>query len=224
MKKNINLIIFLLFIPFIIVTGIMVFKNKMYALISLLVAILSLIPFFIKFEKGKTSTTKIVLISVMIVISVLSRVLFVPFGGFKPITAIIIISALYLGSESGFVIGSLSALVSNFVFGQGPWTPFQMFAWGLIGYLAGVFAKYFKKSQILLLIYGGITGIIYSLLMDLWTVLWLENAFNFKRYLALITLALPTTLLYTVANIVFLLILSKPIGNKLNRICNKYGV
>lgn len=90
---------------------------------------------------------------------------------------------MYFGSEAGFMTGALSAVISNFFFGQGPWTPFQMFSWGILGLIAGIIADPLKRSKIVLTIYAVISGILYSLIMDIWTVLWADGYFNFSRYL-----------------------------------------
>ena len=63
----------------------------------------------------------------------------VPF--FKPLTGIVMITGMALGPEAGFLTGAISGFVSNFIFGQGPWTPWQMFAFGVAGFLTGVLAK-----------------------------------------------------------------------------------
>ena len=83
-----------------------------------------------------------------------------------------------LGSESGFLVGAMSALVTNFYFGQGPWTPFQMFAWGMIGLIAGYLGDPLRRSRIALAVYGAFSGIAYSMIMDIWTVLWYGEGFN----------------------------------------------
>ena len=142
---------------------------------------------------------------------------------FKPVTAIIILAGIYLGAEAGFLCGSLSVLCSNFIFGQGPWTPFQMVAWGLIGFIAGILANPFKRYIWLLLLYGVISGIFYSLFMDILTVLWLDGGFTGKKYLAAITTSLPITATYVVSNVLFLFVLVKPLGKKIDRIKEKYG-
>ena len=182
------------------------------------------IPFFLTFEKGKAGTRQMIAVAVMIAIAVVGRLIFAPLPGFKPVTAIVVIAALYLGGEAGFVTGALAALVSNFFFGQGPWTPFQMFTWGLIGLAAGLLAAPLKKHLVLLLIYGAAAGVVFSLLMDVWTTLWYDGAFNLTRYLAAVVTAGPFTLEYGISNVIFLLVLAKPVGGKLERIKTKYGL
>ncbi|MEE0898456.1 MAG: ECF transporter S component [Acutalibacteraceae bacterium] len=212
-------------IPFVIIPilaflGSTVFEEKKHIFVSLSVAVLSVILFITGFEKKQTGTRRQVLVSIMIALSIAGR--FIPF--FKPVTAITILTAIYLGGEAGFLVGSFSALLSNFYFGQGPWTAFQMLAWGLIGLFAGFLAKPLEKSKTALLVYGVLSGIAFSFIMDVWTVLWYNGSFNISLYLAALTTAIPHTVLYAVSNFIFLLLLSKPFGEKLNRIKIKYGV
>jgi len=99
-----------------------------------------------------------------------------------------------------------------------------MFTWGLIGLFAGIFSQVLKVNRLLLAIYGIFAGILYSLLMDIWTVLWYDNQFHMQLYLTAIVSALPYTIIYAFSNIIFLLWLTKPIGDKLLRIKKKYGI
>lgn len=223
-KNVVTLALFLIIVPLIIVIGALLFKQRYYAFVCFMVAIISCAPFFYAFERTEATSKELAVISVMIAISVCGRFVFAFIPGFKPITAITVIAAIYLGKESGFVIGSLSAVVSNFYFGQGPWTSFQMFAWGFIGLGAGVFSQILKKSKAALCIYGALSGIAFSLMMDVWTTLWVDGTFNLQRYIALAVSALPFTAEYAISNVIFLLILSNPIGEKLERIKTKYGL
>ena len=207
-------------IPTAAILGTLVFDEKKHLFISLFIAILSVLLFITGFEKRVTGTRRMVIVAVMIALCIVGR--FIPF--FKPVTAITIITAIYLGGESGFLVGSLSALLSNFYFGQGPWTAFQMLAWGLIGLVAGFLSKPLQKSRAALLIYGVLSGIAFSFVMDIWTVLWYNDTFDPTLYLTAIVTALPHTVLYSISNFIFLWFMAKPFGDKLNRIKIKYGV
>ena len=207
-------------IPLSVVLGVFVFDEKAYAFVSVAVAMLSVVLFLCGFDRKKTGTRRLILISVMIALSVVGR--FVPL--FKPVTAFAVIAGMYFGAEAGFLTGSFSAIISNFYFGQGPWTPFQMFAWGLLGFLAGVMNQPLKKSRVMLYAYAFFSGILYSLVMDIWTVLWELGGFSAEVYLAKMLTALPHTLLYAVSNVIFLLLFAKPFGEKLDRVKLKYGV
>ena len=109
-------------------------------LLGLLFLLASAIPFILVFDKKKPQARELVPIAVMAAIAVVGRTVFeiIPLPNFKPCSAIIIITAVAFGPEAGFLTGALTAFVSNFIFGQGPWTPWQMFTWGLVGFLAGI--------------------------------------------------------------------------------------
>lgn len=224
-KKIIRYGVYLLVIPVVIVIGITLFSDRQYAFISLAIAFLACVPFFMAFEKkDDANSKKLIILAVMVTLSVLGRFLFVMIPFFKPVTAIVIITAIYFGSEMGFLCGALSALLSNISFGQGPWTPFQMMIWGLIGLLAGVLAGRLRSNRLILAIFGVFTGILFSLVMDVWGVLLVDGSFNLSRYMAALFTALPTTFTYALSNVVFLLLFTKPIGKKLERIKIKYGL
>lgn len=219
-RKALKVLIPFVIIPAVAVLGSVVFDERRHIFVSFAVALLSLVLFYSGFEEKQTGTRRMVIVSVMTALSVVGR--FIPF--FKPVTAITVITAVYLGGESGFLVGSLSALLSNFYFGQGPWTPFQMLGWGLIGLIAGILGKPLQKSRLTCLLYGGLSGVLFSAVMDIWTVLWYEGSFSPSLYASAFVTALPHTVLYAVSNLVFLFFLLKPMGEKLQRIKIKYGV
>lgn len=168
----------------------------------------------------KIRTRRLVLVAVMTALSVAGR--FIPLV--KPVTALTILSGMYLGGGSGFLTGAFAAILSNLYFGQGPWTPFQMLAWGSIGLLAGVMASALKKCRLLLLTYGAVSGLMFSLVMDVWTVLWTYRDFSMQRYVAAMLTAMPFTILYALSNVIFLLLFAKSFGEKMERIHIKYGI
>ncbi len=224
-SKVLSYIITLAAIPAVIAAGVFLFNENKYTFISLAVALLATVPFFLAFEhKKEVDTKKIVILAVMITLSVTGRFIFAFIPFFKPVTAIVVVLAIYFGPEMGFLCGSMSALLSNFYFGQGPWTPFQMFTWGMIGFIAGISGKKLIGSRIWLSVYGVFAGIFYSVIMDVWTVLWIDKVFAPTRYLAVLFTSLPVTAVYAVSNVVFLLIAGVPVGRKLSRIKIKYGL
>ena len=224
MKKYLSHGLLLLAIPTVVALGATVFRDKQYAFISLAVAVLACVAFFLCFERNQTSSAKLVLIAVLTALSVVGRLLFGALPGFKPVTAMVVLTAMYFGSEAGFLTGALTAVLSNFYFGQGPWTPFQMFTWGLLGFVAGYLRNQLKSSAVFLAVYGAFAGVAFSLLMDVWTALWIDGAFNPARYGAAVATSLGYMAIYAVSNVVFLLLLRKPMGRILGRIQEKYGV
>lgn len=223
-RKILTACLLLLGIPLVVVGGALLFQDKHYAWIALCVSILSCLPLFICFERKDSTAKELITLAVLVAVSAAGRFAFAWVPGFKPVTAITVISAMYLGREAGFVVGSLSAVVSNFYFGQGPWTPFQMFAWGFLGFLAGILANSLKRNKVWMSLYGVLAGVLFSLIMDVWSTLWADGGFNLSRYLASCISALPFTIEYAVSNVIFLLLLAKPIGDKLERIKRKYGL
>jgi energy-coupling factor transport system substrate-specific component len=219
-RNILKVIVPFVLIPTAVIVGAVAVDEGNYIFVSLLVATLTVILFIAGFEKKEIGTRRMVIVSVMIALSVVGR--FIPF--FKPVTALTVIAAIYLGSEAGFAVGAFSALLSNFYFGQGPWTPFQMLAWGLIGLIAGLLADPLRKSRVFLLSFGAVSGIAFSALMDVWTVLWYNEGFNIALYISALMTSAPYILLYAVSNFAFLYFLAKPFGDKLQRIKIKYGI
>ena len=220
LRKALRIIIPFAAIPALVLLGVYAFEDKFYAYISLVITILAIILFISGFEQRKIGTRRMVLVVVLTVMSVIGR--FFPI--IKPVTALTIIAGMYLGSEAGFLVGAMSAVISNFFWGQGPWTPFQMFAWGMIGLLAGLFSGILRRNRIVLYIAGAFAGVLFSMIMDIWTVLWYNNGFDLNLYLTAISTAVPMTLVYAVSNVIFLIVLAGPIGKKLDRIKTVYGI
>ncbi|MBQ6823224.1 MAG: ECF transporter S component [Clostridia bacterium] len=225
MKKNVvTTLLLVLIVPAAAVGGGILFREKYAGWVALCVAVLSCLPLFYSFERKEASSKELTVLAVLIALSAAGRLIFAWLPGFKPITALTVIAALWLGKEAGFAVGALAAVLSNFYFGQGPWTPFQMFAWGMLGFLAGLLAKPLKKSKILLCLFGVAAGLLYSATMDIWVTVWEQGGFNLPRYGAALLTSLPLTAEYAVSNVIFLLLLTKPIGEKLERIKIKYGL
>lgn len=220
LRQILSILIPALLIPCVVIIGAVLLDARAHLFVSLAVAILSLLLLVAGFEQKRIGTRRTVLVSVIIALCIVGRI--IPF--FKPVTALIVLCAIYLGPQAGFYAGSLSALLSNFIFGQGPWTPFQMLAWGLIGLFAGLLSKPLQQRRVWLLVYGLFAGVAYSAVMDVWSVLWATGSIEPHAYLAAMLTALPHTALYALSNLLFLWICAKPIGDKLQRIKIKYGV
>ena len=223
-KTAAGFVVFLL-IPLTVALGVWLFKDRKYNIISAIVAFLSCVPFFIRFEKGVNGARELVVIAVMTAFSIVGRLVFAPLPGFKPVTAFTVISGVALGPEAGFLVGSLSAVVSDFFFGQGPWTPFQMFSWGILGFIAGILLFRSKKKNLLLIcLLGAAGGAAFSLMMDVWTTLSLDGGFLWQRYVANVISSLPFMGIYAASNVIFLLVLTKPFLSKLERIKTKFDI
>lgn len=225
MRKIINILVLFVGIPMALLVGYLLFEDSQFEIISIIVALLACTPFFIHFEKKSPDARELVLVAVLIAISVVSRILFSVIPSFKPVAAFTIIVAMVFGKEMGFMVGALTAVLSNMYFGHGPWTPFQMFAWGIIGFFAGwLLNRTSTRKMWVILLYGAFSGIAFSLILDIWTALSVDGTFILKRYLAFVTVSLPIMITYIVSNTLFLFVLEKPLVKKLTRIKDKFGL
>ena len=122
------------------------------ALLTFVVAVAAIAVFFLSFERSKPALRQIMPTVVLAALAAAGRIIFAPIPDFKPVSATCIIAGATFGRQSGFMVGALAALVSNFFFGQGAWTPWQMYTWGLIGYIFGIAAphEWFDKKPVLL--------------------------------------------------------------------------
>lgn len=143
-----SLIIFIL-IPATIATGCIFLDNERYMVVSLALLVYTMVPFFMVFEKRKPKAREIVLIAMMAAITVCAQLFFHMVLPLQIGTALIIISGIALGPEAGFLIGATARFICNFYMGQGPWTPWQMFCWGMIGFVAGLLENrgFFRRDR-----------------------------------------------------------------------------
>lgn len=189
--------------------------------VSLAIVVVVVAFFLIWLEKKNTSSRQLTVIAALIALGVAGRAAFFMFPQFKPVGAIVIISGAILGPEVGFIVGSMTMLISNIFFAQGPWTPWQMIAFGLIGFIVGLLthAKILKPTRLSLCWFGFISIIvIYGGIMNPASVLMYTSEINWKLILAAYISGAPMDLVHAIATIFFLWFLSKPIIKKLSRI------
>lgn len=219
-------LVIVILIPLTIAFGMIFLGDRKYLFISLMIIFETMLPFFMIFENRKPEARELIIIAVMAAIAVAGRAAFFMVPQFKPVLAIVIIAGIALGAEAGFLTGALTAFVSNFFFGQGPWTPWQMFAFGIIGFLAGVLYRkgWLSTKRVPLCTFGFFCAlIIYGLLMDTCSIFTMGVGTKAAAYTYYIT-GFPFNVIHGVATIVFLALLAKPMIEKLNRIKKKYGL
>lgn len=165
----VSVVIIVAVIPLLIAAGYKLIGDKMYMPVSIIMLVLVMAPFFMVFENRKPKAREIMLIVVMSALTVLTHGIFHIIFPVQIGTAMVIISGISLGPEAGFLIGAMSRLISNFYMGQGPWTPWQMFSWGILGFLAGfIFNKgnqEEKHSRSFKLMLGPLVSTIFMLLV-----------------------------------------------------------
>ena len=220
------LVMTLIAIPLTIALGYFYFGDRRYYLISLLIMAETMLPFFLVFEHRKPQARELILIAVLCAMGVAGRAAFFMLPNFKPVTALVIVSAVALGGETGFLVGALTMLLSNMYFQQGPWTPYQMFAMGIIGLLAGVLFRkgLLRRERLSLSIFGFLaTLLVYGGIMNPAAMLMYQPAPSWSLLLAYYIQGLPVDLVHAVSTFLFLWLLSEPMLEKLDRIKTKYG-
>lgn len=214
-------------IPLTLYIGIFYLEDRKYYFISLLIILETMLPFFLIFEGRKPQARELIIISVLCAIGVAGRSAFFMLPQFKPVAAMVIISGVAFGGEAGFFVGAVTMFVSNMMFGQGPWTPMQMFAMGVIGFLSGIlFQKGFlRRSRFSLALFGGLaTILIYGGLMNPSFAMISQHHSTWQMLLSSYIVGFPMDLIHASATVFFLWFFSQPMLEKLDRIKTKYGL
>lgn len=210
-----------------------VFGSGSYYVTSILVIIYAMVPFFVSFESRRPQARELVIIAVMCVLAVVVRVAFIWVPHFKPIAAIVMIAGVALGSRSGFLVGAISLLVSDFVFGQGPWTPWQMLAYGIAGFVAGFLAErgviprsdLSNRAKTLLSLAGAaFVVVVVGPILDTCSLFTMVSAITPESALAIYASGLPVNAVQATATAITLFILANPLLGKLERVRVKYGL
>ncbi|MDR0879292.1 MAG: ECF transporter S component [Clostridioides sp.] len=220
-------ILILIVIPLTILAGVFYMDDRKYYVISMAILAYSFLPFILVFENRKPQARELIVIAVLSAIAVAGRGAFFMIPQFKPVVAIVIVSGVCFGAESGFFVGAMSGFVSNFFFGQGPWTPWQMFCFGVIGFLAGIMFQrgLLKKNVVPLCIFGGIsTFFIYGGIINIWSLLMFTSEITKASVIAIYTSAIPFDMIHAASTVVFLALIANPMIEKLDRIKVKYGL
>lgn len=227
MKKShiATLIVFLGVIPLTLVLGSRL-SGRAFYVTSTLVIVELLIPFFLAFEGRRPQARELVVLAVMCALAVAGRVA-IPIPSFKAIFAVIMIAGIAFGPESGFLVGAISALASNFFYSQGPYTPWQMMAYGAGGMLAGfAFARNRLPRKPLVMGIFGFLAVVFFVgpLLDTCSVFLVMSKISLKGAMAFYVSGFTVNVRQAVATAIVLLLLGKPLLDKLDRIKRKYGI
>ena len=227
-RETCTLIVIFIMMPFVIWFGYEKLNDRKYYFISLVVLILAMAPFFMSFERKKIRTRELVTLSVFCALAVAGRAAFFMLPNFNPVMALVIISGVALGGEAGFMVGAVSMLVSNMMFGQGPWTPWQMFAMGLLGLFSGIiFGRRSRQGigRLGISLYGCISAIvIYGGIMNPASVIMWQPQVNSSMIIAANVTGFPFDVVQATATFIFLWIASKPMLEKIDRVRIKWGM
>ncbi len=218
----------LLFIPLTIFAGIFYLDDRQYNIVALLVLLECMLPFVLIFEGRKPKARELVTIAVLCAIGIAGRSLFFMLPQFKPVLALTIIAGVAFGGEAGFLVGAVTMLLSNMLFSQGPWTPWQMFSMGIIGFLAGVLFKkgWLRRSRASLAVFGAFTAvIIYGGIMNPAAAFMVSSqSVTLKMLAAYYISGLPMDLVHGFGTALFIMLAAEPMLEKMDRIKVKYGL
>lgn len=204
-------------------------ENPLYdinwALFSAIIIGFALLAFFWRFEKKGTTPKEIVLIATMASLAAISRVPFAVIMSLQPTTFMVMITGYVFGAQTGFIVGAVAALVSNFFLGQGPWTPWQMFCWGMCGAAAGLLARREKEFSLAkFAVLGGICGYLFGWTMNIWHWVGFVYPLNMETFIATYIASVPFDTLHAVGNIAFAVFFGKSFYNILIRFRKKLSV
>lgn len=213
----------LIFCAALLIYSLLVLEGREYYYVSLAIMLAGVILFVLGFENRRPSVAELTIIAVMCSIGVASRVSFFFFPQIKPLAAVVIITGISLGAESGFITGAVSAFVSNFYFGQGSWTPFQMFALGVVGFFAGIVFRKVPVNQFSISVYGLLSVVvIYGGIVDINTLFYSMGENTWNSILWVYGTGLPMNLMFGISTVIFLVLLHKPVLSRLTRVKIKY--
>ena len=227
MKKSqiVMFVMLLVVIPATLLLG-MKLPGRSYYLLSAVVAVEILIPFFMAFEGRKPQPRELVTVAVMSALVTIARIA-VPLPSFKPTFAVIMLAGIAFGPETGFIVGALGALGSDFFYGQGPFTPWQMMAYGMAGLLAGfVFQRNWlpRKNWVMGAFCFVCTVLFIGPLLDTSTVTIIATKFTWENMLPIYISGLPVNLSQGACSFLTMLLFGNAILEKLERVKTQYGM
>ena len=220
-------VMIVLLIPLTLFVGVYYFGGRKYYFTSLLILLECMLPFFLIFEGRKPQARELVVIAVLCALNVAGRAVFFMLPEFKPVVAMTMLAGVAFGGETGFLVGAVTMLTSNLLFSQGPWTPWQMFAMGIIGFLAGVLYRkgVLRRGRLSLCLFGVLCStVIYGGIMNPASALMWAQTLNWQILASYYLTGLPVDLVRAAATFFFLWIGAEPMLEKLDRIKVKYAL
>ena len=225
-KSNIaTLAVFFLLIPLTLFLGSQL-SGRSYYITGTLIIVELMIPFFMAFEGRKPQARELVLMAVMCALAIAGRVV-IPLPNFKAIFAIIMLTGIAFGPEAGFMVGAVSAFASNFFYGQGPFTPWQMFSYGAGGMLAGFcFRKnWLPRKNWVMAAFGFLTVLLWmGPLLDSSHLFLMMPRITWAAIITVLTSGLYVNVSQAISTALLLFLLGNPLLEKLERVKVKYGM
>ena len=186
---------------------------------------IALVAGFAWYERSHPSSKVLALVATLAALAVLGRMAFAPIPSVKPTTDIILLTGYVLGGAPGFAVGAVAAFASNFFFGQGPYTPWQMVGWGLVGLFGAGLARVFGRElgRWALALGCGAAGLLYGTFLDLH--LWVTYSGHTAGELALLTgRGVPFNIAHAAGNIAFCLAFGPVLVRALTRFRDRFEI
>jgi energy-coupling factor transport system substrate-specific component len=178
------------------------------------------------FERSRPPARIVAMVAVLAAFAVIGRILFAPFPNVKPTTDIVIIAGFALGAEPGLLVGALAALVSNFYFAQGPWTPWQMFAWGMCGLFGALLGRlsHREMGRIPLSLCCAAAGLGYGVILNFGSAVNFGGSDVLTSFYVYLVESIPFDLAHAIANFVFCMLAGPMLIRMLARIRRRSDV
>ena len=227
-RSIVGLIVTVVMIPVTAYFGGILLPRSQHGLVSALVLIECMLPFFLVFEGRRPKARELVLLAALCALGVAGRAAFFMLPQCKPVTALSIIAGAAFGGETGFLVGAVSMLVSNMLFGQGPWTPWQMFTMGLIGFVASLLfhSGLLRRTRWTMALFGFVAVLaLYGGIMNPASALILYGTqVTGKTLLTYYLTGLPMDCVHAATTALFLFVAAEPLLDTFQRIRGKYGL
>ena len=208
-----------------LVASIVLFQSQSYLLLSLSIIGCIMIPFFTRFEIRQVTGREVVILAMLAAIAAIGRVPFASLPSVQPTSFVIIIAGLVFGAESGFIVGAVAAIVSNIFLGQGPWTPWQMFAWGMMGMTAGLLRNTWWMKKIWgLSLFGFVWGYLFGWFMNMWIIVSNLASFSWEYLFGIFISSIYFDLAHGLSNVFFIVVFALSWIKILERFKRKYGL
>ena len=164
------------------------------------------------FERSRPSARIVAAVAALAALGVAGRLVFAPIPNVVATTDVVLIAGYALGGPPGFAVGALSALISNFWLGQGPWTPWQMAGWGLVGIGGAILGRLTGRrlGRVGLAVAGATAGLAYGALLDLSAMVSFGGEQSLERYLTLSVRSIPFNIAHAVGNAAIMLAAGRP--------------
>ncbi len=216
----------LLLIPPTLYIGARLGGGRNYYAVSLLVLLEGILPFFLAFEGRRPRVRELAIIAALCALGVAGRAAFFMLPQCKPVLALTVLAGAALGGGTGFLVGAVTMLASNMLFGQGPWTPWQMFGMGLCGFLAGLLFRKggLPRGRWSLCVFGALSAmLVYGTVLNASSALLATGTLSWESFLAYCLTGLPMDGVHAASTAAFLALFAEPMLEKFERVKRKYA-